>query len=161
MRVRQISPESFDSLGSIAIFEGGGVKGIALAGAAGASLDAGMVFESTLGTSAGALVASLLAVGYSSHDLRNAVGSVDWPAMVDRRPIARLPLIGTHIAMALFRGAARGAALEREMSRRLASRGVKTFGDLPSGSLRIVSTDITHGTVSSSPTTSTATASTR
>ena len=52
------------------VFEGGGVKGIALAGAAAAAMDDGYVFEQTVGTSAGAMVASLVAAGFGPGDLR-------------------------------------------------------------------------------------------
>src|SRR5690349_2716419 len=53
-----------------AVFEGGGVKGIALIGAAQAVEEAGYAFENLAGTSAGAIVATLLAAGYSSAELR-------------------------------------------------------------------------------------------
>lgn len=54
------------------VFEGGGVKGIALAGAAAAAMDDGYVFEQTVGTSAGAMVASLVAAGFGPGELRHA-----------------------------------------------------------------------------------------
>ncbi len=38
------------------IFEGGGIRGIALAGVAAAAMDAGYEFRRTAGTSAGAMV---------------------------------------------------------------------------------------------------------
>lgn len=46
-----------------AVFEGGGVRGAALAGAAAAALDHGYRFEHVVGTSAGAMVASLISAG--------------------------------------------------------------------------------------------------
>ena len=42
------------------VFAGGGIKGIALAGAAAAAMDHGFRFERIVGTSSGALVASLI-----------------------------------------------------------------------------------------------------
>jgi predicted acylesterase/phospholipase RssA len=45
------------------VFEGGGVRGVALAGAAAAALDHGFRFARAVGTSAGALVGSLVAAG--------------------------------------------------------------------------------------------------
>ncbi len=48
------------------VFEGGGIRAIALAGAAVAAMDAGYPFRRAAGTSAGAMVASLVAAGYDS-----------------------------------------------------------------------------------------------
>jgi NTE family protein len=47
------------------VFEGGGVKGIALVGAASEIEAAGYEIVNLAGTSAGAIVATLLAAGYS------------------------------------------------------------------------------------------------
>jgi predicted acylesterase/phospholipase RssA len=52
-----------------AVFEGGGVKGIGLVGAVAEIEKAGYEFVNLAGTSAGAIVASLLAVDYKA-DLR-------------------------------------------------------------------------------------------
>lgn len=49
-----------------AVFEGGGVKGIGLVGALSVIEKAGYQFENLAGTSAGAIVAGLLAVGFNS-----------------------------------------------------------------------------------------------
>ena len=46
----------------IGVFEGGGIKGIALAGAAAAAMKNGYAFDGLAGTSAGTLVGSLLVV---------------------------------------------------------------------------------------------------
>lgn len=127
------------------VFEGGGIKGVALAGGAAAALDLGFSFPRTAGTSAGAIVASLLAAGLSSADLERAVQEINWPEMIDRRAIGRVPWIGPHLAMLMGRGVARGGALEREIAGLLRARGVRTFADLPPGALKVVATDLTHG----------------
>ncbi len=51
------------------IFEGGGVKGLAHAGALSAIRDAGFEIAGVAGTSAGAIVAALVSVGYKPYDL--------------------------------------------------------------------------------------------
>lgn len=131
--------------GYVGVFEGGGVKGIALAGAAGAALDAGIRFRRVVGTSAGALVGSLVAAGFDRPALESAVGEVDWRSLVDPRPLGRLPGFGPHLAMLMGRGVARGAQLERAWAALLRRRGIVTFADLPEQALRVVATDITHG----------------
>lgn len=127
------------------VFEGGGIKGLALAGAAAAALDAGHTFERAVGTSAGALVGSLVAAGYRSDELRDAVRTVDWPSLQDAGPIASIPAIGKHLALMLRQGFYRGDEIEAVWSRLLARKSVHTFGDLPQGSLTVVATDLEHG----------------
>ena len=73
------------------VFEGGGIRGIALAGAAGAAMDAGYAFRRSAGTSAGAMVASLVAAGYDGDALREAVCKADWPALLDPMPWTSIP----------------------------------------------------------------------
>ena len=127
------------------VFEGGGIKGVALAGGAAAALDLGFRFPKTAGTSAGAIVASLVAAGLSSDDLDRAVQEIDWPEMIDRRALGRVPWIGPHLALLMGRGVARGAALEHEIAKLLDQRAIRTFADLPDGALKVVATDLTHG----------------
>ncbi len=129
--------------GIIGVFEGGGVKGIALAGAAAATMDSGYRFERIVGTSAGALVGSLVMAGYQSDDLRRVVCSIDWPGLLDPFPVVRIPWIGRHIAVVTKRGLYRGDRLEEVWTALLADRGVATFDDLR-GMLRVVATDLTH-----------------
>lgn len=52
-----------------AVFEGGGVKGIGLVGAVAAAEEKGYRWMNVAGTSAGAIVASLLAAGYTGIEL--------------------------------------------------------------------------------------------
>lgn len=59
------------------IFEGGGAKGITHIGALKALESAGLLAACVAGTSAGAIVASLVAVGYNADDLFRGDGSTD------------------------------------------------------------------------------------
>ena len=52
------------------VCEGGGVKGIALLGAIYYLEEKGYTFQNFAGTSAGAIVSSLLAVGYTGKELK-------------------------------------------------------------------------------------------
>ncbi len=126
------------------VFSGGGVKGIALAGAAAAAMEAGYRFTQVVGTSSGALVGALVAAGYGPDDLRDAVIEIDWPSLADPVAGARIPLLGRHIAMVTSQAMYRGVRLERTWRALLRARGVRHFGDLPDGALRVVTTDITH-----------------
>ncbi len=126
------------------VFAGGGVKGIALAGAAAAAMERGYRFERVVGTSSGALVASLIAAGYGPDELREGVVRIPWPDLADPVPGARVPMIGKHVALITSRGLNRGDRLERTWRALLRMKGIRRFGDLPPDTLRIVATDITH-----------------
>jgi NTE family protein len=128
-----------------AVFEGGGVRGIALAGAAAGALDAGYTFHRTVGTSAGALVAALLAAGYDANELEEQVAGMDWPGLLDPVPVTRIPIVGDHLALMLHRGVNRTKRIEAVWRKMLVRKGIRTFGDLPDGALEVVATDLTHG----------------
>lgn len=122
------------------VFEGGGIRGIALAGAAAATLDLGYRFECAVGTSAGAIVSSLVAAGYSSSELREAVIGVDWPSIVPEKSG-----LSKNLSMIVRLGFHSGSRLERMLKRVLEAKDVRTFQDLEEGSLRVVATDLNHG----------------
>lgn len=73
------------------VLEGGGVKGIALAGALSVLMDRGYRFERIAGTSAGAIVGALLAAGRTADELREIMGSTDYNAFQDTSWLDRLP----------------------------------------------------------------------
>jgi NTE family protein len=126
------------------VFEGGGVRGVALAGAATAALDAGYEFDRVAGTSAGALVASLLAADYTADEIAGSVCETSWPELL--KPVfgSRIPGIGRHFAMLTRKGLYQSEKLEEVWGGLLARHHVATFGDLPRGRLSIVATDLTH-----------------
>ncbi len=126
------------------VFEGGGVRGLALAGAAAAALDEGYHFERAVGTSAGALVGSLVAAGYTPDELSETVCAVGWPDLLDPVFGANIPLIGKHIALVFRRGLFKGERLERVWAELLERKGLRVFGDLPPGALSVVVTDLNH-----------------
>jgi NTE family protein len=66
------------------VFEGGGVKGIAFVGALEAAGRAGIErWVNVAGTSAGAIIASLLAVGYEPRQLRTILEGTDYATFAD------------------------------------------------------------------------------
>jgi NTE family protein len=127
-----------------AVFEGGGVRGVALAGAAAGAMELGMEFDQSVGTSAGALVSALLAAGYDSRELSESICRIQWPELL--RPVlgTRVPLVGRHFALFTRRGLYDSRRLEEVWGELLAEHGVRTFGDLRPGSLGVVVTDLSH-----------------
>ena len=127
------------------VFEGGGVRGVALAGAAAATLDRGYRFHRAVGTSAGALVAALVMAGYDSNELEEEVAGLNWRRLLHPAPMASLPLLGKHLALLTHKGVNTTRRMEAVWARLLLRKGVRTFGDLDPGALQVVATDLTHG----------------
>lgn len=126
------------------MFEGGGVRGVALAGAAAGAMDLGVQFDQSVGTSAGALVSALLAAEYGPDDLSRSICRIQWPELLKPVRGTRIPLLGRHLALLARRGMYDSRRLEEVWGRLLAEWGVRTFGDLRPGSLGIVVTDLSH-----------------
>ena len=114
-----------------AVFEGGGVKGIALVGAAAVIEAAGYQFYNLAGTSAGAIVAALLGAGYTAAELQPILMDLDFTTLTDPATmLSRIPLVGSYLGILTDLGMYKGDAFFTLMRECLAAKGVKTFGDL-------------------------------
>lgn len=111
------------------VLEGGGVKGIALVGAIAEMRDRGYGLgppARVAGTSAGAIVGSMLAAGMPVADMVRIMRELDYRSFQDGsrfavvRGVSLLATLGMH----------RGDALHRWISARLRDCGVETFGQL-------------------------------
>lgn len=119
------------------VCEGGGVRGIGLVGAVDALAQAGYRFPRVAGSSAGSIVASLVAAlqvaGEPLSRLAELMRSIDYRKFLDRSVIGRVPLIGGALSLLVSDGVYRGVYLERLLEGLLADLGVRTFGDLRTG----------------------------
>ncbi len=73
------------------VFEGGGVKGIGLVVAV--TEEGGYQWVNIAGTSAGAIVAALLAAGYSAAEMKQIVAELDHNNFKDAGPLDRVPKV--------------------------------------------------------------------
>ncbi|MDT3427454.1 NTE family protein [Paenibacillus forsythiae] len=128
-----------------AVFEGGGVKGISLAGAVQASEEAGVKFRRVAGTSSGSIVASLLAAGYSGEEMSRIIQGTSFRSFLKRSPVFNTKLVGPALRVMLKKGLYSGEALESWIRGILRQKGIVSFRDLPPGKLSIIASDITDG----------------
>jgi len=112
------------------VFEGGGVKGIGLAGALATLEEREYKPESIAGTSAGAITAALLAAGYSAAELREIIVSLDYRQFQDRAWEDKVPLVERSLSMLLDLGLYEGDRFLAWIRERLEAKGVHTFADL-------------------------------
>lgn len=112
------------------VLEGGGVKGIGLAGAVSALAAAGYEFPRIAGTSAGALVGALVAVGYTTAELEDLLRRVDQERFADEGLLDRLGVPGKALSVIFEQGVYEGEAVRTWIAERLEEKGVRTFADL-------------------------------
>lgn len=125
------------------VFSGGGIKGFALIGACEEIENRGFQFARLAGTSAGSIVAALIAAGYSSGEIYRILDDLDLTKLLDARnsiiPFAKWLFVYWKL------GLYKGNELEKWISQKLEVKGLRTFSDLPPQKLRIIASDISNG----------------
>lgn len=127
------------------VFEGGGVKAIALVGAIRATEERGFRFDRIAGTSSGAIVASFLAAGYTAEEMKDLIIQTPFTEFLPTSLLHRIRMIGPSLRFYLKKGIYSGDVLEQWVHSILAAKGIRTFGDLEKNKLRIIASDITRG----------------
>ena len=128
------------------VFSGGGMKGFAYVGALQALEAHEIKFKRVAGTSAGAILATFIAAGYTANELEAIFDELKIKTLLDPPKIVNLPLLKW---LNLYKryGMYRGKLLEKWFHEKLAEKGIYTFSDLPRGSLKLVASDLTNGKI--------------
>lgn len=126
------------------VFEGGGVRAIALVGALKASEKKGIRFEQVAGTSSGALIASFLAAGYTADEMKQLMIETPFIQFTKKTMIHRVAF-GPFLRLLIKKGLYSGQELEAWVRAKLLQKGIRTFADLKPNQLRIIASDITNG----------------
>lgn len=119
------------------VLEGGGVKGIALVGSAVALAENGYTFARIAGSSAGALVGSIIAAMQQAGEPMSRVDDImrtlDYTDMLDRRGLSKAfswwPTLANGLGIVFHQGMYRGQHLQDWTRGVLADLGVHSFGD--------------------------------
>lgn len=142
------------SLKADAVFEGGGVKGIGFVGAIDVAERQGFTWQNVAGTSAGAIVATLIAAGYTAEEMKEILGRLDYCRFKDRGTIDKVPVVGLIASLIFEKGLYEGKFFQTWMGDLLKAKNITTFGDLliPGEKedryrfkLRVIASDITEG----------------
>ena len=113
-----------------AVFEGGGVKGSGLVGAVAVAEELGYHFVNLAGTSAGAIIAALVAAGYTAGELKQIMDELDYTRFKDTSMLGGIPIIGAAINLFFKKGIYEGDFFHQWIKALLEKKGIKTFGDL-------------------------------
>ncbi len=112
------------------VLEGGAVWGVALVGAVCALEEQGYVPQNIAGTSAGAIVAALLAAGYTGAEIRNIMFRQNLASFADKTWKAQIPVVGVPWSVLSELGIHKGDVILQRLREVLGRKGVRTFGDL-------------------------------
>ncbi len=125
-----------------AVIEGGGVKAIGLVGAIYEAEQRGYKWKKLAGTSAGAMIAALLAAGYSAEELKEELMDLDYACFIEKKGLQKfLPLVGGAFNLWSKYGVFGGEYIEEWVREKLHAKGVVTFKDLKKP-LYIIASDI-------------------
>lgn len=127
------------------VFSGGGMKGYALVGAIKAAEEKGYIFKRVAGTSAGSIVAALVAAGLNSQEIYDILINAPRSSFLDASyrtfPIIKWFLL--YWKMGIYKG----NAFEKWLKNVLAARNIHTFKDIERGSLRIIASDVSNNRI--------------
>jgi NTE family protein len=133
----------------------GGVKGIGLVGALAVAEERGYQWQNVAGTSAGAIVAALLAAGYTAAEMKEIMEKLDYNDFRDSGLLDKVPLVGKIASLIFEKGIYEGKWFENWMRGLLKKKGKETFGDLIADEfknderyrfkLRVIASDISGG----------------
>jgi len=138
-----------------AVFEGGGVKGIGLVGAVAVAEERGYQWVNVAGTSAGTIVAALVAAGYTGAEMKEILNELDYNRFKDTSLLDRIPFIGPVTSVIFEKGIYEGKFFENWMRGLLRKKNIHTFNDLILEEykdderyrfkLRVIASDISRG----------------
>lgn len=129
-----------------AVFEGGGMRGIGIIGALTYLEAQGYSWQRLAGTSAGAIIAALLASGYTAKELKKTLIEMNFKDFLDKDGFQRLPLLGKALGFLVQKGIYSGDYFEEWINNLLKAKGVERFKDVSSNGeskLKIIASDIT------------------
>lgn len=129
------------------VCKGGGVKGIALVGALLYFEEYGYIWKKVAGTSVGAIVASLVAVGYTAKEIYDIMLKIDYHKFADKNTLQSIPLIGPPISLFYSKGIHAGDYVENFLSEKFEQKGKKYFKDIyenGESKLKVIASDVTR-----------------
>lgn len=126
------------------VFSGGGLKGYALVGSLEVLEQKGYRFNRLIGTSAGAILASFIAVGYTAEEIEEMLDELDPTIFLDARKTLIQGSVFKWVQLYFRLGLYKGQELENWFMEKLMAKNVYCFGDLPAGKLQLIASDLTN-----------------
>ncbi|MCT8975570.1 patatin-like phospholipase family protein [Clostridium sp. CX1] len=129
------------------VFEGGGVKGIGLIGAVCCLEEKGYEWNRFAGTSAGAIIASLLAAGYSGRELKDIMMNLDYKIFLGKNKLKLVSIVSKSSSLLKNKGIYSGEPIRDFVRDLLIKKNKIKFRDVSingKSKLKIIASDITQ-----------------
>ena len=127
------------------VFSGGGVKAYAYIGALQSVKEHQLHIKRVAGTSAGAIIASLLAADYDVDEIHLILHDLQLETLLDPPFLSNYFPWMKWLLLYSQMGMYKGDAFELWLEHLLAQKGISTFGDLTKHELKVVISDISLG----------------
>lgn len=126
-----------------AVFSGGGVKAYTFIGALKGIEKKGLKIRRVAGTSAGAIISSLIIANYSPKEIEEIFLSLPLKDFLDSPKYTTILPFTKWYNLFFKMGFFKGNKLERWLEEMLAKKDIHTFEDIKNGHLKIIVSDIT------------------
>lgn len=127
------------------VFSGGGVKAYAFLGTLKSIEENNLQLERVAGTSAGAIIASLIAANYYVEEIDQLLATLDLKRFLDAPKLTKLIPFSKWLFLYVQMGIYKGEKFEKWLYDQLAHKGVYTFKDLRKDYLKVIVSDLTLG----------------
>jgi NTE family protein len=131
------------------VFEGGGMRGIGLVGALRCLEGYGFTCERTAGTSAGSVIAALIAAGYTAKEMRDIMVNTNFNKFLDKDRMQKVPVFGKVLGFLKENAIYSGDYLEEWMGKLLKDKSIVKFKDVYKDGdfrLKMIASDVTRKT---------------
>lgn len=127
------------------VFSGGGVKAYAFMGALQSIEEHKLSLERVAGTSAGAIIASLIAANYQTDEIQQLLNELDLKKLLDPPSLTTIFPLSKWLFLYFQMGINKGEKFERWLYEKLANKRVYTFNDLKRDQLKVIVSDLSLG----------------
>lgn len=127
------------------VFSGGGVKAFSFIGSLQSIESHRLHIERVAGTSAGAIVASLVAANYTIQEISQMINELDLEQFLDAPKLTKIFPFSKWIFLYFQLGIYKGNQLEKWLYQKLAAKNIFTFKDIKKNYLKVVVSDLTLG----------------
>lgn len=129
------------------VFQGGGVKVLGFIGAICKLEEVGFKWQRFAGTSAGAIIASLLASGYTGEELKKIVYDTDFSKFAKKSKCDYIPLGGKAISLLKNKGVFTTECVTEFISDLYKKKKINKFKDISNNGkskLKVIASDVTN-----------------
>lgn len=129
------------------VFQGGGIKVLGFIGAICKLEEEGFKWQRFAGTSAGAIIASLLSIGYTGEDLKAIAYETDFEKFVKKSKYDYMPLVGTLVSLIKKKGIFSTDYVAEFISDLCKKKNINKFKDISNkgkSKLKIIASDVTN-----------------